>query len=297
MSNTLEVIQKRSVVQRFSDLLGESKAEGFVTNLLEVVRSNARLSKANPQTVLHAAATAASLDLPLTPGLGFAWIVPYNNRRAGEIQAQFQMGYKGYIQLAHRTGQYRAINAAPVYGNQFISFQTFPTRQLRGNFDLPPEGSPVGYAAYFVLVNGFAHTEYWTAEQMDQHGLKYSQSYRDSKSVWASDYDKMACKTVLKTALHKFGPLDQRIALAYQADSSIQTEEGQYEYPDNETQSINFQEIDENKEKARFLKALDQASTLERLDELKPYADKYDAEQTFHDKYLTLENQLQNANQ
>lgn len=256
--STKALFKQDGIQKRFHELLGK-KAPGFISSVLQVVANNKVLAKANPQTVMTAAATAAALDLPINQNLGYAWIVPYKG------QAQFQMGWKGYVQLAQRTGQYKAINVVEIYANQFKSFNVM-TEELDADFAKPGEGEVVGYAAFFKLVNGFEKTCYWTKEAVIKHAKKYSQAYGSSHSPWndKDQFDAMAKKTVLKNTLAKWGILSIEMQTAQYADQSTQQTEGDYSYPDNETVDIESEEAEE--ETVRALEFIGKATTIEDLE-------------------------------
>lgn len=142
---------------------------------------------------------AASLDLPINQNLGFAYIIPYGN------EAQFQMGYKGYIQLAMRTGQYQTINAAEVYEGEIVKQNRFT-----GEYEFGEKTSDkiVGYIAYFKLVNGFEKYLYMSIEEMQAHAKKFSKNYKGGTDKWGiTDFHSMAIKTVLKRLISKYGIL------------------------------------------------------------------------------------------
>ena len=225
MSQIRAYIESDAIKKQFTKLLGE-KAQGFITGVLQVVNNNNLLQKATPQTIYNAAATAAILDLPINNSLGFAYIVPYGS------QAQFQLGYKGLIQLAQRTGLYKAINATPVFENQFKSFNAL-TEELDADFSVDGEGAVVGYAAYFKLLNGFEKTVYWSMSRVKKHGERFSKTFRNGP--WKDDFDSMACKTVLKQALSKFGPMSIEMQRAVVSDQAIikDVETQEVEYVDN----------------------------------------------------------------
>jgi recombination protein RecT len=208
------IFEKDAVKSKMNELLG-SRASGFVTSVLQVTSNNALLSKAEPMSVYNAAMTAAALDLPINQNLGFAWIVPYKG------QAQFQMGWKGYVQLAQRTGQYSRINVVKVYENQFKGFSALH-EELDADFNLAPEGTVVGYAAYFKLINGFEKTMYWTKDQAAEHGKRFSQTFNNGP--WKSDFDAMAMKSLLKHTLSKWGILSIEIQKANIADQAVITD-------------------------------------------------------------------------
>ena len=192
------LVSQDSVKARFEELLGK-KAPGFISSLLAVVNNNKLLARANPNTIVAAGAMAASLDLPINQNLGFAYIIPYGN------EAQFQMGYKGYIQLAMRTGQYQTINAAEVYEGEIVKQNRFT-----GEYEFGKKTSDkiVGYIAYFKLVNGFEKYLYMSIDEMQAHAKKFSKNYKGGTDKWGiTDFHSMAIKTVLKRLISKYGIL------------------------------------------------------------------------------------------
>ena len=232
-----------NVQSRFEAMLGD-KAQAFITTVLQIVNQNSLLKNADPKTVMTAAATAASLDLNINPNLGYAYIIPYNiNEKQPDgtwekrTVAQFQMGYKGFIQLAQRSGLYRSIIGLPVYANQFKSWNPL-FEDFDADFSVAGTGTPVGYVAAFKLINGFQKVAYWTYEEVHDHAKKFSKSYTNSKGLWQDKdggSDAMAVKTVLKMILSKYGPMEieSQISRAISADQSVQMKEGQYKYLDN----------------------------------------------------------------
>ena len=192
------LVSQDNIKARFEELLGK-KAPGFISSLLAVVNNNKLLAKADPNTIVAAGAMAASLDLPINQNLGFAYIIPYGN------EAQFQMGYKGYIQLAMRTGQYQTINATEVYEGEIVKQNRFT-----GEYEFGEKTSDkiVGYIAYFKLVNGFEKYLYMSIEEMQAHAKKFSKNYKGGTDKWGiTDFHSMAIKTVLKRLISKYGIL------------------------------------------------------------------------------------------
>ena len=249
-----------NVQTELQKILGKN-ATSFTTSLVQIVQSNKALMSAGPDSVLGAAMTAAVLNLPINNNLGFAYIVPYQtnaldsngnkiplldeqgrqikkdgyNQYAKETQAQFQIGYKGFIQLAQRTGQFRRINASAIYEGD--SEQDVYER-LTSFIPKATKGKVIGYIAYFELLNGFQAHYSMSAEDMEKHAKKYSQTYKNDKfgsSVWSKNFDEMAKKTVVKMLLSKQAPLsiDSQIATAVQADQAVIVD-GQYSYIDND---------------------------------------------------------------
>lgn len=230
-----EFLSSKGIDKKFKELLGK-KAPGFITSVLQVVASSDKLKHADIQSIYGAAAAAAVLDLPINNNLGFAYIVPYNekNELGKYVQiAQFQMGYKGYIQLAQRTGQYKTISAAPIYEGQLISEN--PLTGYVFDFTAKKSEKVIGYASYFALVNGFEKVWYMSIEQMTAHGSKYSKTFNHKNGRWALDFDGMAMKTVLKLNISKYGPLSIEMQKALEFDQAKITdaETMDVEYMDN----------------------------------------------------------------
>jgi len=222
-----EFFAKPNVVAKFTELMGERKARAFVTSIVQVATNNSLLAKADPMSIYQAAATAATLDLPINQSLGFAYIVPYSGA------AQFQIGYKGLIQLALRSGQYKTIGAKVVYDGQLVDADNFDGFA----FDWKGKRSDVviGYAAHFALLNGFEKTIYASKAEVKAHAMRYSQTAKKGFGVWKDNEDEMALKTVLKKLL-KFGPLSVEMQQAVVVDQSVITDHETMEvaYVDNE---------------------------------------------------------------
>jgi uncharacterized protein yqaK len=183
---------------KFNEMLGK-KAAGFMSSIIAVANNNKLLAKAEPSTVIGAAAQAAMLDLPINQSLGFAYIVPYKG------SAQFQLGYKGYIQLAQRSGQYVDIGAKTVFEGEL----EYENRLLdKFKFGERTGDKVIGYLAYFRLTNGFEKMLFMELDEMIAHAKKYSKSYSGGTEKWGlAEFDVMAEKTVLKRLLSKYGPL------------------------------------------------------------------------------------------
>jgi recombination protein RecT len=201
---------KDIIKKKFEELLGE-RSSAFVTSVLQLTTMNRAFDRVKPESVFNSACLAATLNLPVNANLGFAWILPY-----GDV-AQFQLGAKGYIQLAQRTGQYSRINVLVVYESQFTSYNTL-TEELVADFSIPESGKVVGYAAYFKLSNGYEKTVYWTKEKVLSHGQKYSKSF--NSGPWKTEFDKMAMKTVLKNMLSQWGILSIEMQRAMVVDQA-----------------------------------------------------------------------------
>lgn len=207
------LLAKDGFKKRFEEILGK-KAPGFISSVISAVKGNANLALCEPGTVLSSAAVAASLDLPINPNLGFAYIVPYSN------QAQFQMGWRGFVQLAMRTGQYQTINVSAVCDGELKRHDKF-TGEMEFDSAGKKSDNVIGYVSYFRLLNGFEKWHYMTLEEVQAHGKKYSKSFGNASGRWKLDFDAMAKKTALKLLLSKFGILSIEMQTAIQADQGV----------------------------------------------------------------------------
>lgn len=233
-----QLLNSAGIKRRFEELLDNS-APSFISSILTIVRSNSKLQDCSPNSILSAAGIAAALKLPINPSLGLAFIVPYKGKSG--MQAQFQLGFKGFVQLAMRSGQYKTLNSSAVCEGQIKEIDFVTGEIIRGE---KVSDTVVGYLAYMELINGFRKSLYMTVEELQAHAEKYSQSYaydlRSGKksSVWSTNFSAMAKKTILKKLLSNFGiisidPAGLALATAIQADQSVITEEG-LRYVDNE---------------------------------------------------------------
>jgi len=193
--------------KKFEELMSE-RAPQYITSIINLYNSEATLQKCEPMSVVSSAMVAATLELPVDKNLGYAWIVPYGNK------AQFQLGYKGYIQLALRSGQYRFINVTALHEGELKKWNPL-TEEIDIDFESRQSDAVIGYAAYFELLNGFRKTIYWSKEQVEKHRKKFSKS----DFGWKKDWDAMATKTVLKALLSKWGILSVEMQKAVSEDN------------------------------------------------------------------------------
>jgi len=229
-----QFFQQDSVKRKFEELLGK-RSSAFMTSVLQIVSNNSYLQNASPQSVFNAACVAATLDLPINNNLGFAYIVPYGK------DAQFQMGYRGFIQLAQRSGQFKTIASSPIYEGQLI--EENPLTGFVFDFKVKKSGTPIGYAAYFELLNGFQKTLYMTTEELNQHGKRFSQTFKSGRGLWKDDFESMALKTVLKLLLSKFAPLSVEMQKAVITDQGVISDPDTLDvaYSDNTEPEINHE--------------------------------------------------------
>lgn len=259
-----DYLNSPAIMKRFEEMLGK-RASAFTTSVLQIVNSNSMLVNAEPQSVMNAAMMAATLNLPLNNNLGFAYIVPYkkshkdaNGKWHSTVEAQFQLGYKGFIQLAQRSGQFERIAATAVYAGQLV--EANPLLGYVWDWSVPAKGEPVGYVAFFKLINGFTAELYMTRADIQQHASKYSQTYKSDKGVWKDQFEAMALKTVLKLLLSKQAPLsiDMQMTTAVMADQAVMRDvngETVFEYPDNQPTPVQAQaRLDVSKDAEAFAK-------------------------------------------
>lgn len=245
-----QTITSPNVQAYLQNVLGEKKAE-FVNNITALVSNNAQLQECEPKTLMFAALKATALDLPLDPNLGFAHVIPFKNNKTGIIEAQFQIGYKGIAQLSIRSGQFKTINVTDVREGElkgrdrrtgYVTIEWIEDEKKRN------DAKVIGYLGYFKLLNGYEKESYWSLEELNKHGVQYSQTYKKGYGVWKDNFDAMAKKTVLKLMLNKGdAPMSVQMQQAIKYDQSvIIDEQGTARYIDN-------QKPDSSDQAAQFL--------------------------------------------
>lgn len=228
-----KLLKSENIYNSFHAMLG-ARTPQFLSSIITCVSANPRLRDAKPMSVVGSAAIAASLDLPINSSLGLAHIVPYNTKDQGLI-AQFQMGYKGYIQLGQRTSQYRTMHSSVVHEGELVEedpirgYYVFDTKKKKSD-------KVIGYNFYFSLLNGFEKYFYWPTEKCVAHGKRYSQTFKKNPpyGMWVDNFDAMALKTVTKLSLAKYGPLSIDMKVAIRSDQAAVLELGApMIFPDN----------------------------------------------------------------
>lgn len=231
-------VSDAKIRQKFEEVLGK-KTQGFLASVMQVA-NQPQLKGAVPATVINAAMMAATLDLPINNNLGFAYIVPYKRKFkdaqgkwSESLEAQFQMGYKGFIQLAQRSGQFARIAATPVFEGQLVSAN--PLLGYEFDWTIPNQGEAIGYVAFFKLLNGFTAELYMSTADVKKHAGKYSQSFKYGSGVWKDNFESMALKTVTKLLLSKQAPLSIEMQTAQLADQAIvrDVETNDFDYIDH----------------------------------------------------------------
>ncbi|EOI54835.1 recombinase RecT [Enterococcus gilvus] len=213
--------------KKFQDILHE-KSDSFMGSLMTLVGGDNYLSNAEPMTIIASALKAATMDLPIDKNLGYAYVVPFNRKeKVGKDwvthnEAQFILGYKGYIQLAQRSGQYKALNALEVYEGQLIEWNPL-TEEFIFDYSAKASDKVIGYVGFFELLNGFKKTVYWTKQEIEAHRIKNAKGYDKEKltGAWKDNYDSMAIKTVLRNLLAKWGILSVEMQTAVTSDEKV----------------------------------------------------------------------------
>lgn len=210
-------------------MLGNN-VNNFVTSLSSLTGSNPKLNECSRETLLGCALKATGMNLPFDQNLGFAWVVPFRDGRSGNTVAQFQIGTKGFIQLALRSKQVTKLNAFDVREGEYKGRDRFG--DIRIDFiddEDERESKPIiGYAAAIQLTNGFEKTIYWNMAKIKNHAMTYSQSYRFAESergrkdsIWHTNFDAMAKKTIIKSLIKNYCPMSIELADAIRYDQSV----------------------------------------------------------------------------
>ena len=248
----------------------QERKNSFVSNIVALVGSNDKLQKCDPLTVIYAGIKATALGLPLDPNLGQAYIIP--RRLKGVLSAQFQVGYKGFIQLAIRSGQFKTLNTIEVKEGELEEFDllsgelTFKAKPNRHTL------ATIGYVAFFELLNGFRKSLYMTLEEVQVHRAKFSKAVEESP--WNTDFDAMAKKTVLKLLLNRYAPMSIEMQSAVTADQAVFKKDADSpEYVDNPfagTEEASYEEV--NEEETPLAEVVENLKNLHTDDEVTAYA-------------------------
>ena len=239
------------VKEQIVNVLGDKEAMVFISDVVACVQNNPGLASCTNVSIFSGALLAKTNGLTLNPSMGHAYLVPFENKKNGVYvkEAQFQMGYKGFIQLALRSGQYRKIVTTDVRKGEVINFDPFNdvyefapipfekrmAKDGKGNYEIPV----VGYYSRFELMNGFAKELFMTLEDMSAYAKKFSKAYRkdiekhSSYSFWTTKFDDMAKKTMIRQLFSKWGLLTPELQRVYEADMAVVGENGELTYVDN----------------------------------------------------------------
>lgn len=238
-------IQSDAYKNLINNTLGDpKKAASFVTAITSAVATNPNLMGCDPATILSAGLLGETLNLSPSPQLGQYYLVPFNDNKNGRKVAQFQLGYKGYIQLAIRSGLYKKLNVLPIKEGELIKYDPLEEElevKLIMNETERESAPTIGYYAMFEYLNGFRKALYWSKDKMIAHANKYSQGFRARKgyTFWEKDFDAMACKTMLRQLISKWGIMSIDFQKAYEADMGVVKNDNTIEYVD----SVEFENV------------------------------------------------------
>lgn len=230
-----------AVKQQINNVIGGKDGTKFIAAVVSAVNNNPALQECTNQSILAAALLGESLKLSPSPQLGQYYMVPFNDKNKGKV-AQFQLGYKGYIQLAIRSGQYKKLNVLAIKEGELISFDPLNEEievHLIEDEEAREQAPTIGYYAMFEYTNGFRKAMYWSKAKMEAHAMKYSQGYRAKKgyTFWEKDFDAMAYKTMLRQLISKWGIMSIEMQTAIDGDMAVINEDGTKSYVENEPEA------------------------------------------------------------
>lgn len=233
-----------AVKQKVNEMIGGKDGQSFITSIISAVSTNPNLAKCEHSTILSAAMQGASLKLSPSNQLGHYYLVPYDDNKNHRVVAQFQMGYKGYIQLAMRSGQYRDLDVMDIREGEYKGKDKYtgkPVIEFIEDDDAREELPIVGYFAYFELLNGFRKSLYWSKAKMEKHAMQYSKGYAsdvkkgNQYTFWSKDFNGMAYKTMLRQLLSKWAVMSIEMQTAMASDMAV-INDNSYEYVDNQSE-------------------------------------------------------------
>lgn len=231
-------ISQDSIKTKINQIVGGSKGQTFITSIVSAVSNNPDLASCDNSTVLSAALIGESLGLSPSPQLGQYYMVPFNDTKNNRRVATFQLGYKGYVQLAMRSGQYRKLNVLSIKKGELVKYDPL-NEEIEVNLieddEIRESTETVGYYAMFEYTNGFIKTMYWSKKKMLSHANKYSKGFAAKKgyTFWEKDFDGMAYKTMLRQLISKWGIMSVEMQKAYTSDMAVIKDSGEVEYVDS----------------------------------------------------------------
>ena len=246
-------IQSDGYKKLINNTLGNpKKAERFVAAIISAISVNADLQDCDAGSILSGALLGESLNLSPSPKLGQYYLVPFNDKKKGKV-ANFILGYKGYLQLAIRSGYYKKINVVAIKEGELVNFNPLEEEvevNLIEDEETRENATTIGYYAMFEYLNGFKKAMYWSKSKMFTHAQKYSPGYKKdldngwSYTFWTKDFDSMAFKTMLRQLISKWGIMSIDLQTAFEADIESENKKN-IDVVDNEVQD----EINENANK------------------------------------------------
>lgn len=227
-----------AVKNQINSVIGGKDGQRFISSIVSAVNNNPALQECTNQSILSGALLGESLKLSPSPQLGQYYLVPFNDKERGKV-AQFQLGYKGYIQLAIRSGQYKKLNVLAIKEGELIKYDPLEEEievNLIEDEEAREKAPTIGYYAMFEYTNGFKKSLYWSKAKMEAHALKYSKGYQAKKgyTFWEKDFDGMAYKTMLRQLISKWGVMSTEFQTAIDADMAVINQDGTKSYVETE---------------------------------------------------------------
>lgn len=236
-------LTRDAVKDQINKVVGGKDGQRFISAIVSATNTNPALQECTNPSIVSGALLGESLKLSPSPQLGHYYLVPYNDKNEGKV-AQFQLGYKGYIQLAIRSGQYKKLNVMAIKEGELEYFdplnEDIKINLKVENWDERESLPTIGYYAFFELTNGFRKAIYWSRAQMESHALKYSPGYKKDKekgwsyTFWTKDFDGMAYKTLLRQLISRWGIMSIEMQSAYEGDMAVIHEDGTKNYVETE---------------------------------------------------------------
>ena len=243
MANQVTEVKKQGIASflaseaikaNVESVVGTKDAQRFISSVVSAVQTNPSLAECTNNSILSAALLGHSLNLPMSPQIGMYYLVPFKNKTGTE--ATFQLSYRGMLQLAMRSGQYKAMNVTDIREGELVSYNPIEdVYEFNAETDFNKRSSlpVIGYYAFFEMVNGFKKGVYWSKDQVDAHAKRYSATYRKGYGLWSTDFDAMAKKTLLRQLISKWGIMSVEMEKAYTGDMAVIREDGTPDYIDN----------------------------------------------------------------
>lgn len=256
-------LTQEAVKNQINEVIGGKNGQRFISSIVSAVNNNPQLAQCTNQSILSGALLGESLKLSPSPQLGQFYLVPFKDKNKGMV-AQFNLGYKGYIQLAIRSGQYKKLNVLAIKEGELVKFDPL-NEEIEVNLiedEEEREKAPTtGYYAFFEYINGFRKAIYWSRARMEAHALKYSAGYRAKKgyTFWEKDFDGMAYKTMLRQLISKWGIMSIDMQSAIDADTALINEDGTKIYVDNEPDIVEATIEGKNETKQKEPESVQQA--------------------------------------
>ena len=248
--NISEYLTREDVNESIKRAVGGKDSQRFVAAIISATTTNPALQGCTNQSILSGALLGESLKLSPSPQLGHYYLVPFNDKEKGKV-AQFQLGYKGYIQLAIRSGKYKKLNVIAIKEGELDYYdpvdETIKINLKHANWDERESLATIGYYAFFELINGFRKAIFWSKKQMESHAIRYSPGYKAKKgfTFWEKNFDAMAYKTMLRQLIGKWGIMSADLQEAYDSDMAVINENGDRNYVEVDAEIIDATPITE----------------------------------------------------